>query len=420
MQKQTERGIAIMSTIKVTTEIKREIDLYRQFMREHEYTIQTTLGYCTYLSRFLRRPTQGQTDSPLQRIRTFLEDQRKCNPENYKECRAALHLYFKMTTGESFPKHPPRECAPEIGAVLQRFYDYSVNTKRIKPNSAKREISTGRNFLEHIASDTPYHLKDITAHDIREFVINRLSHLTDSSKGREVTAIRNFFRFLKFEGVPVHESIFLLPLSPAVWKNAAFPTTMDTSVFDKLYEVPDKSTPAGKRDRCIILCFTELGLRCIEVAALSVDDFDWREGHVSIKNTKNHGDRKLPVSTKLMEALIEYLSNARPRTIHRTLFVRFKHICGEPMGCGQIRGVVRRVYEKSGADVPSTGTHILRRTAGSKIYNAGNSLKLTADILGHESLDSTVFYVKADITGLRQVAAPWPGTVGKAGVHDVK
>jgi site-specific recombinase XerD len=90
------------------------------------------------------------------------------------------------------------------------------------------------------------------------------------------------------------------------------------------------------------------------------------------------------------------------------------------MGTSQIRGVVRRIYARCGADIPSTGTHILRRTAGSKIYNAGNSLKTTADILGHESLDSTVFYVRADMAGLRQVAATWPHATRKAGINDVK
>ena len=88
------------------------------------------------------------------------------------------------------------------------------------------------------------------------------------------------------------------------------------------------------------------------------------------------------------------------------------------MGASQIRGAVRRVYEKSGAEIASTGTHILRRTAGTLLYNAGNSLKLTADILGHESLDSTVRYTKADIAGLRQAAGLWPGSAGKAGAQN--
>jgi len=98
------------------------------------------------------------------------------------------------------------------------------------------------------------------------------------------------------------------------------------------------------------------------------------------------------------------------------------------MGASQIRGVIRRIYAKSGADIQSSGTHILRKTAGTRIYNAGNSLKMTADILGHESLDSAVFYAKTDMSGLRQVASPWPRATAdatrrtqetqKAGVHD--
>jgi site-specific recombinase XerD len=409
-----------MSTIKVTAEVKRELDRYRGFMLEHEYTRQTATGYRTYLSRFLRRPSQGEENSLQQSIVDFLEVERAGNPKNFKECRAALYLYFKMIAGESFPKRPTKDRNPEIEAVIKQFYDYSVNIKHIRPNSAMREAASIRIFLEYTADNAACRSENITAHNIREFVIDRLAHLADSSKGREVTIIRNFFRFQKFTGIPVHESIFLLPLSPAVWKNSAFPSIMDEDAFNNLCEIPDTNTPTGKRDRCIILCFTELALRCIEVAALTIDDFNWHEGCVSIKNTKNHSDRKLPVSEKLGQSIVEYLKNARPLTADRTLFVRFKHVCGEPMGTGQIRGVVRRIYARSGADIPSTGTHILRRTAGSKIYNAGNSLKMTADILGHASLDSTVFYAKADITGLRQVAAPWPCAAGKAGAYDVK
>jgi site-specific recombinase XerD len=128
----------------------------------------------------------------------------------------------------------------------------------------------------------------------------------------------------------------------------------------------------------------------------------------------------LPFSDKFANSIVEYLITARPETRCRTLFVRFKHTCGEPMGCSQIRGIVRSAYQKTGTSIKSTGTHILRRTAATKIYNAGNSLKMTADILGHVSLDSTTRYTKADMIGLRQVVAPWPNVAGKQVIHDVK
>ena len=408
-----------MPTIKaLPDEVINEIDRYKQFMLEHEYTTQTTQKYASHLSQFLNWPEHGESSCLQESIRNFLKECSKRIRGSYKEFRAALYLYFKVATGNNYPKRPPKERNPEIEEIVSKFYYYSVNIKRILHNSANYEAVCVRKFLEHIPRDEPNYLKNITAHTIRDYAVNRLSHLSDSSKGHEITALRNFFKFLKFEGVPVHDSIFLLPLSPAVWKNSVFPKTMDECVFDSLYQIPNTNTPTGKRDRCIILCFTELALRCKEVAGLAVDDFNWREGYVTVKNTKNFSSRRLPVSEKLYQSLIDYLKNARPVTTNKTIFIRFKHTCGESMGTSQIRGVVRRIYAKSGMEIPSTGTHILRRTAGSKIYNSGNSLKMTADILGHESLDSSVFYIKADIASLRQVAAPWPAAVREAGVHN--
>ena len=406
-----------MSTIKVTAAVKRQIGMYRQFMLDHEYSVETSKGYCTYLSRFLRWPSLDETNRLQQNIADFLEAECTCHPKTYKECRAALYLYFKMIESRDFPKREPKERSPQIEAKVNQFYDYSVNIKRIKTSTAIVEAKYARSFLESLSSTGPIDLEGVTAVDIRDYVINSLAHLSDSSKGQQMTTIRNFFRFLKFEGVTVHESIFLLPLSPAVWKKSAFPKTMDIAIFDSLSTIPNVNTPTGKRDRCIILCFTELALRCIETAKLTLDDFNWREGVVSIKDTKTRSERKLPVSKQLGMAVMEYLIDARPQTDNRVLFVRFKHNCGEPMGCSQIRGVVRRVYSKTGVDEKgtSTGTHILRRTAGTKIYNAGNSLKMTADILGHISLDSTVFYTKMDIEGLRTAASPWPSATRKAG-----
>jgi site-specific recombinase XerD len=79
------------------------------------------------------------------------------------------------------------------------------------------------------------------------------------------------------------------------------------------------------------------------------------------------------------------------------------------MGCSQVRGVIRRNCAKAGLEDNTCATHILRRTAATKLYNSGNSLKLTADILGHESLDSTTHYAKTDLAGLLSVASSWPG-----------
>jgi site-specific recombinase XerD len=407
-----------MSIIKVSEEIKKELERFKRYMLENEYTQKTAFSYATYLSRYLRWAEGKVTQDLRVSIVNFLNVEQEVAPRVFKECRASLKLYFKMSVNESLRISMKNEVSPETNEVAQSFYDYSVKIKRMQPSSAEWETVRVKHFLEYISDRFNYPHKTITAHEIRDYVITCLSHLKDSSKGREVTAIRNFFRFHKFNGIPVHESVFLLPLSPAVWKNAAFPTTIDESIFSSLHEIYDKDTEADKRNRCIVLCFTELALRCTEVASLTIDAFDWRAGTVTIRNTKNHVERKLPTSDKLIQAVIDYLKTSRPKTSSRVLFVRFKHKCGEPMECGQIRRIVKETYGKANTGIKATGTHILRRTAATKIYNSGNSLKMTADILGHMSLESTTHYTKADMVNLQKVVSPWPIVTTEAGAHD--
>jgi len=43
------------------------------------------------------------------------------------------------------------------------------------------------------------------------------------------------------------------------------------------------------------------------------------------------------------------------------------------------------------------------------MVNSGASFKEVADVLGHESIATTLIYAKLDMKSLREVALPWPG-----------
>lgn len=405
-----------MPTFKISEEVRHELERFKDYMRKCEYTDYTAVGYCTCLSRFLRQTGWTQENALKADIVAFLETEKEERPQTFKGCRAAMRLYFEMVNGSGLKDDPKTGCSPAIADLLQRFRVYSLEIKHLEESTVVTEIGCVHKFLEYTIERNPQGFaKGSMAGDIRAYVVEKLAKLSDSSKGRCITSIRNFFRCQVFYGEPVHPSIFLLPLSPAVWSKSAFPVTIDVDAFDALPDIPDLSTDTGKRNRCIILCFTDLALRCSEVASLTLDDFNWHGGHVAIRSAKNKSERILPLSAKLWGALVEYLEQVRPQTPCRTLFVRFSHKRGEPMGRSQIRSVVRRNSARAGLEDRYCGTHILRRTAATKLYNSGNSLKLTADILGHESLDSTTHYAKTDIAGLLSTASPWPGGECNAG-----
>lgn len=401
-----------MPYVFLTSPIRQKLNQFRTFLAEHEYRENTIIGYHTYVSRFLQSNYYDENFDLRDQINKFLQNEALKAPQTFKDCRAALYAYFKSLIGSPYSEKEKENSINTIKELLDGFQQYQENVKHLTETSVISEVSWVKKFLNFIYQQSPvnFNVSKIYALDIRNYFTDEVAHLKPSTKGRIATAIRNFFHYLKFSCVNVDESIFKIPLSPAVWKLNSIPTVLTDEEFESLPNCFDKSRPVGIRDYAITLSFIELGLRCTEVASLTLDDFDWKNSIINIKNTKTHADRSLPISSTFGKAIVDYLQNSRPASKSRVLFIRFSHTQGEPMGREQIRGVMRRAYKRSGISESITGTHILRRTVASKIYKKGCTLKMVADILGHESLDSTAIYTKIDTeTLLQQAAGIWPG-----------
>ena len=82
-------------------------------------------------------------------------------------------------------------------------------------------------------------------------------------------------------------------------------------VVARLLASCDRRRTVGRRDYAILLLLVRFGLRAGEVAALRLDDVDWRAGEVVIHGKGNRLDR-LPLPADIGEALVSYLRR-RPR-----------------------------------------------------------------------------------------------------------
>lgn len=165
----------------------------------------------------------------------------------------------------------------------------------------------------------------------------------------------------------------------------------------------------GRRDHAMTLCLVQLGLRAGEIAALTLEDVDWRAGTMRLAKSKEHRASLLPVPVTVGHALAAYLRRGRPRTLVREVFVRHGLPAGQPITSSAVSAVVRRAFQRASLDVPSRGAHILRHTAATRMMRAGTSLKEVADILRHRALETTMIYAKVDLRALMEVALPWPG-----------
>lgn len=388
------------------------IKRYAEFLKSSGYSRDTIRIYCKALEQ-VPDAWDNQVPSELyQHIINDLNFDENLSQNSATRCiKPASKLFFLMISGISFKDYAKKNIAStEYSYIINEFYVYSTEFKTMTKPSAQAECVHVATFLDYIGK-APDPWLEITAENVRDYSTLVLSKLRLSSKGRYVTSIRNFFRFLQYKGIEINQSVLELPLIPANWNKSTVPITLTHDEEERIRSHFDIDTHLGKRNTIIIRLMLDLGMRCVEVSTLKLSDIKWNSGTILIKNTKNNRNRELPLSQDLGLLIEDYVINYRKNISDPSLLQRKtkknKYIA---MTNENVRRVVRSAFEKENITGWWQGTHTLRRTAASRMYNSGNDLKLTADILGHESVESTTQYVRVDFESLRKVSSPWPGS----------
>jgi integrase/recombinase XerD len=164
-------------------------------------------------------------------------------------------------------------------------------------------------------------------------------------------------------------------------------------------------TAAGRRAYAILTLLSRLGLRACEVAALQLDDVDWRAGELVIRGKAGRSER-LPMPVDVGEALAGYVRHGRPRCPERALFVRAR-APGSALSAGGVRHVVHAASRRAG--LPHAAVHRLRHTLATGLLRRGAPLSEVGQVLRHRSPLTTAIYAKVDQDALRTLARPWPG-----------
>ncbi len=159
----------------------------------------------------------------------------------------------------------------------------------------------------------------------------------------------------------------------------------------------------------MLVILLRLGLRAGEVAALRLDDIDWRAAELVVRGKGPRQDR-LPLPVDVGEAIAAYLTRGRPRSDRRELFLRARAPF-DPIADRTVSSSVRRACRRAG--VEEVGSHRLRHTAACEMVAAQVPLVQISQVLRHHSLQSTAIYARVNLDQLRTLAAPWPGGVAQ-------
>ncbi|EPA95337.1 tyrosine-type recombinase/integrase [Pseudomonas mandelii] len=320
--------------------------------------------------------------------------------------RAALRHLLKLLA----QRRPVKSSTDDpITTELDRFGDYLQNICGVAPQTNARRCKDVGVLLVYCFGAEPLVLSPLSVAQIDAFVATLIPRLRPASLRTGCNSLRSYFRFRALLGESTDALSASLP-RVADWRHATLPKALSDAQLAAFLKVFDCSNPVELRDYAIARCLLDLGLRGDEVAHLTLQSVDWRNGTLTLGTSKSKRVQQLPLPVPTGEAIARYLRQGRPQTTDRNLFVRHRAPVGIPLSVAALRSAMNRAFVRCGLRDQFCNTHVLRRTTATRLQRAGASVKEIADLLRHRSIDTASAYARVDLEGLRAVALPWPGS----------
>lgn len=242
-------------------------------------------------------------------------------------------------------------------------------------------------------------LSELDIHDFRKFLSKQAARcLNKSSMCRELSAIKNFFKWLERKKILKNPAINIIS-SPK--KAKVLPKALDIDDSFKLLnkiEKTEKVTWQGLRDKAILTLLYGCGLRISEALSLNIGDITAQSEFLRVKG-KGNKERLVPLLPIIRQYIDAYLAECP-----------YKQNVGEPLFLGA-RGerisprIIQRQIQKlrMSMGLPDTVTpHALRHSFATQLLAQGADLRSIQELLGHASLCTTQRYTDVQIETLQR------------------
>jgi len=284
--------------------------------------------------------------------------------------------------------------------LLRFFMDYCAAECGLSPNTLSAYESDLTDFLAFLGPSGAAELERLGASRLVDYVdACRRRGLSPATIWRRLVAVRMFFRFLVLEG-HIRNDVVEVFQTPRLWNR--LPQVLSVEQVERLLAAPEGDGPLALRDRAALEMLYATGARASEVCGLDVGsvNFEYRFVRCFGKRMK---ERLVPVGTRALEALKDYLERGRPALAkggsEQALFLSRTG-----------RRMTRRVlWHRVGKHARAAGIgarvhpHMLRHSFASHMLAGGADLRAVQLMLGHADIATTEIYTHVDRSRLVSV-----------------
>lgn len=308
------------------------------------------------------------------------------------------------------PQQRAGGAASTAGALLQEYDRYLRVERRAGEVTITQYLRYASEFLAAAGEppdgpETGARLAALDGAQVLDIVSRQAARHRLASIGAVLTGDRAFLRFLEQAGRTTR------PLAAAVPRAARQPSRLpeqvDPATAAAILASCDRATEGGCRDRAVLLLLHRYGLRPVEVTRLELPDMRWRVGELVVHGKAGRVD-VLPLLRDAGEAIVEYLRIRRPAPPGAAAVFLSARAPVQPMRKSSVGALVGRACARAG--VSRIGPRAFRHAVGHDLLKGGASLVEIRDVLRHRDIETTSAYTRVDVSALRPLARPWPGT----------
>jgi integrase/recombinase XerD len=285
---------------------------------------------------------------------------------------------------------------------LREIFATDVAGRGLKEKTIRRQRTELERFIRYLDEETVLDVRDISRESLEDYFLHLQSTgLSKSSLIISKTVVMRCFTLLYRLGHLLKNPSRGLEF--IIREQSGIKEIMSVDEVKEFLESIETVSGYGLRDRTMFELMYVTGMRIGEIEKLDIEDVDVSAGEVMIREGKWDKDRIVPLGRTVKGFLTKWLKRVRKWFVNtdkeKALFTTKN---GGRMPSGSIRRLFKRYLKEVGLWRANLTPHSLRHSCATHLLNNGADIRYVQELLGHESLDTTVAYTRQTVDGLKK------------------
>lgn len=284
------------------------------------------------------------------------------------------------------------------------YQEYLKGTGLVK-DSIHRAIYSIKKLFEYLNGFEINDIRDVTKENIISFIKTLEQTKTIFKTNFKFATIQRYLNSIKrfFNWLFKNEYLILNPVEDLEVKINGVKEKREIFLKDEM-ETFLKSLKKPLEKSIFELAYSS-GLRISEIVNLELSDVDLKARTLHLKQAKGRKDRYVPFGKIARKYLEEYIKGGR-KELEKRVFGKdknylFINVNGK-MNNDKIKYIFNQTIKKSEVPKRKRSFHSIRHSVSTHLLEAGVGVVYVSELLGHESLETTVRYTSLVTDSLKK------------------